>query len=154
MTHISASKLTTTGSDNGLSPDRRQAIIWTKAGMLLIGPLGTNVSEILGAFSNIFIQENEFESVVCEIAAILSRPQCVKPRCVRIAALCGFIRWPCYAKIVMSSIRVGAIKRKNTSDTCQNACQFICVYRYVLRQHAIYDTHTHVALCIHDSHGA
>ena len=27
--------------------------------------------------SNIFIQENAFESVVCETAAILSRPQCV-----------------------------------------------------------------------------
>ena len=28
--------------------------------------------------SNIFIHENEFESVICEMAAILSRPQCVK----------------------------------------------------------------------------
>ena len=28
--------------------------------------------------SNIFIQENAFESVICEMAAILSRPQCVK----------------------------------------------------------------------------
>ena len=27
---------------------------------------------------NIFIQENVLESVVCEMAAILSRPQCVK----------------------------------------------------------------------------
>ena len=27
--------------------------------------------------SNIFIQENAFESVVCEMAAMLSRPQCV-----------------------------------------------------------------------------
>ena len=35
------------GSDNGLAPDRRQAIIWTNAGILLIGPLGTNFSEIL-----------------------------------------------------------------------------------------------------------
>ena len=34
------------GSDNGLSPGRRQAIIWTNAGILLIGPLGTNISEI------------------------------------------------------------------------------------------------------------
>ena len=34
-------------SDNGLSPDRRQAIIWTNAGILLIGTLGTNFSEIL-----------------------------------------------------------------------------------------------------------
>ena len=28
------------GSDNGFSPGRRQAIIWTNAGILLIGPLG------------------------------------------------------------------------------------------------------------------
>ena len=35
------------GSDNGLSPVRRQAIIWTNTGILLIGPLGTNFSEIL-----------------------------------------------------------------------------------------------------------
>ena len=34
-------------SDNGLSPGRRQAIIWTNAGILLIGTLGTNFSEIL-----------------------------------------------------------------------------------------------------------
>ena len=47
VTHTSASKLTIIGSDNGLSPDRRQAIIWTNAGLLLIGPLGTNFSEIL-----------------------------------------------------------------------------------------------------------
>ena len=36
-----------TGSDNGLSPVRRQAIIWTNAGILLIGALGTNFNEIL-----------------------------------------------------------------------------------------------------------
>ena len=35
------------GSDNGLSPGRRQAIIWTNAGILLIWPLGTNFSEVL-----------------------------------------------------------------------------------------------------------
>ena len=39
--------LTIIGSDNGLSPGRRQAIIWTNAGILLIGPPGTNFSEIL-----------------------------------------------------------------------------------------------------------
>ena len=47
MTHIYVSRLTITGSDNGLSPGRRQAIIWTNAEILLIGPLGTNFSEIL-----------------------------------------------------------------------------------------------------------
>ena len=44
--HICFGNLTIIGSDNGLSPGRQQAIIWTKAGILLIGPLGTNLSEI------------------------------------------------------------------------------------------------------------
>ena len=47
MTHICVSKLSILGSDNGLTPGRRQAIIWTNAGIVLIGPLGTNFSEIL-----------------------------------------------------------------------------------------------------------
>ena len=47
MTDICVSKLTIVGSDNGLSPDRRQAIICTNAGILLIGPLETNSSENL-----------------------------------------------------------------------------------------------------------
>ena len=47
VTHICVGKLTIIGSDNGLSPDRRQAIILTNAGILIIGPLGTNFSEIL-----------------------------------------------------------------------------------------------------------
>ena len=47
LTHIWVSNLTIIGSDNGLSPGRRQAIIWTNAGILLIGPLGTNLREIL-----------------------------------------------------------------------------------------------------------
>ena len=44
--HICVSKLTIIGSDNGL-PLGCQAIFWTNAGKLLIGPLGTNFSEIL-----------------------------------------------------------------------------------------------------------
>ena len=47
MTHICVSKLTTNGSDNGLSPGRRQTIIWTNAGISWIGSLGTNFNEIL-----------------------------------------------------------------------------------------------------------
>ena len=126
---------------------RWQAIIWTNAGLLLIGPLETNFSEILieiHTFSSkkmhlkmlsakwrpfylglnvlrkwhvvcsvashylnqcwiivnwalrnklqwnlnrnsyIFIQENAFENVVCEMASILSRPQCVKKMTCRL----------------------------------------------------------------------
>ena len=47
VTHICVSKLTIIGSDNGLSPDRRQAIIWTNAGISLIRTSGTNFSESL-----------------------------------------------------------------------------------------------------------
>ena len=44
--HICVSKLTIIGPDNGLSPGRRQAIIRTNAGILLIESLRTNFSEI------------------------------------------------------------------------------------------------------------
>ena len=47
MTHICVDKLTTIVSDNDLSPGRRQAIIWNNSGILLIGHLWTNFSEIL-----------------------------------------------------------------------------------------------------------
>ena len=46
LTHICVGNLTIIGSDNGLSPGRRQAIIWTNAGILLIRTSGTNFSEI------------------------------------------------------------------------------------------------------------
>ena len=46
VTHICIGKLINIGSDNGLWPGRRQAIIWTNAGIFLIGPLGTNFTEI------------------------------------------------------------------------------------------------------------
>ena len=47
MTYICVSRLAITGSDNGLSPGRRQAIIWTYDWVLLIGPFGTNFSKFL-----------------------------------------------------------------------------------------------------------
>ena len=47
VTHICVSILTIIGSDNGLSPGRRQSIFWINAGLLSIGPVGTNFSEIL-----------------------------------------------------------------------------------------------------------
>ena len=47
VTHICVSKeLTIIGSDNGLSPGWRQAIICTNAGLFLVRTLGTNFSEI------------------------------------------------------------------------------------------------------------
>ena len=80
VTHICVGNLTINGSNNGLSPGWRQAIIWTIDGILLIGALGTNFSEIFGKYQSKFIcfsQENTFKNIVCEMAVILSRPKCV-----------------------------------------------------------------------------
>ena len=44
VTHICARKLHIIGLDNGLSPSRRQAIIWTNAGILLIRPYKEHTS--------------------------------------------------------------------------------------------------------------
>ena len=46
VAHICVSELTIIGSDNGLLPGRRQAIIWTNDGILIMEHLGTNFSEI------------------------------------------------------------------------------------------------------------
>ena len=61
MTHKCVGTVAIIGLDNGLSPVEHQAISWTNAGILLIGPLGTNFSEISIVYS--FIQENAFENV-------------------------------------------------------------------------------------------
>ena len=77
MIHIFVGKLTIIGSDNGLPSDWCQAIIWTNAGILLIGPLVTNFSGILIKIHTFSFKKNAFENVVWKMAAILSPPQCV-----------------------------------------------------------------------------
>ena len=72
MTHICFSEPTSIGSDNGLSPGRRQAIIWTNAGILLIGPLGTNLSDIL-----IQIQTFSFKKMHLKISSAKWRQFCL-----------------------------------------------------------------------------
>ena len=47
VTHICISKLTITGSDNGLWPGWHLAIFWTNAGIVLIWTLGANFNIIL-----------------------------------------------------------------------------------------------------------
>ena len=71
VTHICVGNLTFIGSDNGLSPDRHQAIIWTNAGILLIGPLGTNFSEIL-----IEILTYSFKKIRLNVSSVKWRPFC------------------------------------------------------------------------------
>ena len=72
VTHICDNKLTIIGSDNGLSPERHQAIIWTNAGILLIGPLGTNFSEML-----IEIHTFSFKKIHLKLSSGKWRPFCL-----------------------------------------------------------------------------
>ena len=72
MTHICVCNLTIIGPDNGLSPGRRQAIIWTTAGILLIGPWGTNFSEIL-----ISIHTFSFKKIHLKMLTAKWRPSCL-----------------------------------------------------------------------------
>ena len=72
MTQICVGNLTTIGSDNGLSPGRRQAIIWTNAGILLIGHPGTNLGEIL-----IEIHTFSFKIIHLKMSSGKWRPSCL-----------------------------------------------------------------------------
>ena len=72
VTHICVGKSTIIGSDNGLSPERRQAIIWNNAGILWIGPLGTYFSEILTG-----IQAFSFKKMHLKISSAKWRPFCL-----------------------------------------------------------------------------
>ena len=72
VTHICVFNVTIIGSDNGLSPGRRQAITWTNVGILLIGPLGTNFSEML-----IEIHTFSFKKIHLKMSSGKWRPFCL-----------------------------------------------------------------------------
>ena len=92
MTHICVSKLTIIGSDNSLSPGRRQAIIWTNAGILLIGSLRKNFSETL-----IDILRFAFQKMHLKMSSGKWRPSCLDPIVLNngwmgVTRLCGSLR--------------------------------------------------------------
>ena len=93
VTHICVSKIIIIGSDNGLSPGRRQAIIWTNARILSIGPLGTNFSEIL------------FEIQICSFNKMHFEMSCVKwhPFCLGLNVLThrGRVTHTCVGKLTI-----------------------------------------------------
>ena len=71
VTHICVSNLTV-GSDNGLSPGPREAIIWTNTGILLIGPFGTNFSEI-----SIEVLTFSIKKMRLKVSSMKRRPFCL-----------------------------------------------------------------------------
>ena len=72
VTHICVSKLNIIVPDNGLSPDRRQAIIWINVGRLLIQTSGTTFSEILNE-----IHKFSFKKMHLKMSSAKWRPFCL-----------------------------------------------------------------------------
>ena len=94
VTHIWVRNLTIVGSDNGLLPGRRQTIIWTNGWILLIGPLGTNFSEIL-----IRIQTFSFKKMHLKLSSAKWHPFCLSLNVIMLVAddlvllLLTYINW-------------------------------------------------------------
>ena len=100
VTHICVSKLIIIGSDNGLSPDRCQTIIWTNAGILLIGPFGTNSSEIF-----IKILTLSFKKLRLKVSSAKRRPFCPGLNVLNTEIVCchgNNKKWPQYISYSVS----------------------------------------------------
>ena len=100
VTHICVNKPTIIASDNGLSPGRRQAIIWTSAGILLIGPLGTNFSDILTEIITF-----SFKKMRLKVSSAKWRPCCLGLNVLRLLPIYPTGQWvsiysvdSCFAK--------------------------------------------------------
>ena len=83
VTHICVGEQTIIVSDNGLTPGRRQAIIWTNARILLIWPLGTNFSEM-----SIEIHTFSFKKIHLKMSSGKWRPFCLGLNVLKAFALC------------------------------------------------------------------
>ena len=87
-THICFSKLSIICSDNGLSPGSRQAIIWTSAGILSIGPIETTFNEIL-----IEIHTSSFKKIHFKMSSGKWRSFCVGHNVLSLPHPLGLLHW-------------------------------------------------------------
>ena len=113
VTHICVGNLAIIGSDNGLSPGRRQAIIWTSAGILLIGPLpGANFSEIL-----IGIQTLSFKKIHLTMSSAKWRPFCPGLNVFWLATNYHWLLFPfhCYTRGRLN-IKMSMLKIRRSRD--------------------------------------
>ena len=110
VTHICVSELTIIGSDNGLSPGRRQAIIWNNPGILWIGPLGTNLNEIL-----IGIKTFSFKKMHLNMSSAKWRPFC----------LGLYELMPSWIISKIRQMAVPNITRRRIWNTCTATCTLV-----------------------------
>ena len=105
VTHVCVSKQIIIGSDNGLSPGRRQAIIWTNAGIWLIPILGTNFNEILSKIHTFSLKKmhlkmssGKWRPFCLGLNVLTGSSLCWKDPGAQRLVLCGTVphsnRWP------------------------------------------------------------
>ena len=133
VTHICVVKLTTIGWDNGLSPGRRQAIIWTNAGILLIRTLGTNFSEILGEIHSFSFKKMRLKMSSAKWRLFgLGLNELISPIFDNkvmeiIAAILSYNYWTKYSRILLDSIEFHWVFSRDFTRV------MICLVRSVLR---------------------
>ena len=131
VTHIYVGKLTIIGSDNGLLPGRRQAIIWTNAGILLTEPLGTNFSDIL-----IETHTFSFKKIRLKMSSGKRRPFCLSLNVLKWVNICH----SCFTHagvIIWCHYRLWGFWRKITMLFKIQDCLllYICLQAYTYKAH-------------------
>ena len=122
--HICVGNLTIIGSDNGLLPTRRLAIIWTNVEILLKGPLGTNSSEI-----SIKIITFSFKKINLKVWSVKPQPFCLS---LNVLTHWGPNYWSC---LTMSHRSGNDDKLVNMSadNGCQD-CLFNSLCRLIIKK--------------------
>ena len=119
VTHIYVSDLTSIDLDNGLSPGRRQVIIRTNAGILLIRRLGTDFSEFL-----VEILIFSFKKMRLKVSSAKRRPFCLG-----LNELTGklqpamFAEHVCYSHSVADSRSIVPCSNELNIHTC--SCEYV-----------------------------
>ena len=107
VTHICVSELPIIGSDNDCSPGRRQAIIWTNAGILLVQTLGTNFNEILSE-----IYTFSFKKMYLKMSSGKRRPFCLGLNALKLRHGGKWRPWWCWI-LLTSPCAVTALSSKH-----------------------------------------
>ena len=107
-----------------LTNGRRQAITWTYVGILFMGPIGTNFSEMLIKIHTFSFKKIHLKMSSGKKAAILSRPPCVNYTC-----------YSCYCDISPRRIQLWHPINKALFSYSSTLC--------LLRNTASYTTHAH-----------
>ena len=122
VTHICVGNLTIIGSDNGLSPGRRQAIISTSADILFIGPLGTNFSEIFIEIKTFSFKKSVWKCRLRNGGHFASASMCYAPSHYQ-NQWWLIVRWTLRKKSFLS--KIWNWRKCNWKCRLQNVCYFV-----------------------------